>query len=215
MYNSQTPALAQPRAGGAELAYPRQESRGINELLRSTCSPTVVVVDMQKAFCSPEGQTVKNYLLDIREVQKMIPRLKRFIDQARDHGLNIAWVRAPVKDQDHNPNFDYYKVQPKPGDLEVVKTETHDGMHLLNRHLRRGRVQTVVVIGVFESLCVKTEVFVANYLGYYSIVPSDLVADAPSKRSPYSAWNIAATPDWRALDNTHSTTSTILLEALK
>jgi len=53
----------------------------------------LVVIDVQNDFCSPGGYMHREGQ-DLTLVKDMMPRLRRFVEQARAAGVRIIWVRS-------------------------------------------------------------------------------------------------------------------------
>ncbi len=157
----------------------------------------VLVTDMQFDFCAPKGKLPAVLKQDVGPIEKAIPPLNRFLEEARRAGVHVIFVRmdertkrmalnAQVKKED-NPvgdccipgtkGFEYYKVRPRQGDSEVVK-KTYDAMSSakLREILRKKKIKSLVLTGVFTHLCVDSTARSAFTKGYHIIIPRDLVA---------------------------------------
>ena len=142
----------------------------------------VVVIDMQNDFCSPEG--VVSCTRDWRGVQTIIPRLRDFLDKARDRQVRVIFVQMIHEEKDFSGperelmarwgRQDYAcklgswggkfddNLQPKDTDVIVQKKEWE--------------VRTLVLIGVSTNVCVESTARDGFMRDYYIILPRDLTA---------------------------------------
>jgi ureidoacrylate peracid hydrolase len=156
----------------------------------------LILVDMQNEFCSPEGYVAKQGW-DIRPMQEMALRLKRFVSMARRyvpvihirgqyepavmpaqmverlHRLGIPpYCQPGTKGVEFYPGF-----EPAAGDIVITKRTFSAFAHTELEHvLRNIRVQTVVVTGTFSNVCVDSTVRDAYFRGFYPVIPDDLTA---------------------------------------
>lgn len=160
----------------------------------------VLVIDLQKAYCSPEGSLAKNGN-DISSTQGVIPRIESFLDSARASDVHITFTRM-IEDPDFmaanarlkinstgglkvaspdSSDLEYEKIRPKPQDSQIIK-KTYDALTSeLQKILQEKKIKTLVVTGVKTDVCVDTTVRSAFTKGFNVIVPEDLVATTGEK----------------------------------
>ena len=68
----------------------------------------LIVVDMQNDFCHRQGAACKRGR-DMDFVQKMIPRLTRLVEQAREHNFPICFVRTSGNQWTNSPVWTEFK----------------------------------------------------------------------------------------------------------
>jgi ureidoacrylate peracid hydrolase len=165
----------------------------------------VVVVDMQNEFCSPDGYVARQGW-DIRPMQEMALRLKRFLTAARGF-VPIVHVRGqyepavmppqmverlhrlriPPYCQPGSKGAEFYPgFEPRDGEIVITKRTFSGFAHTELEHvLRNGRVDTVIVAGTFTNVCVDSTVRDAYFRGFYPVIPEDLCAapDAEAHRA--------------------------------
>jgi ureidoacrylate peracid hydrolase len=79
--------------------------------LQGRIDPTLgmlIVVDMQNDFCHHQGAACKRGR-DMNFVQNMIPRLIRLVEQAREHGFPICFVRTSGNQWTNSPVWTEFK----------------------------------------------------------------------------------------------------------
>ncbi|MFI5412856.1 MAG: isochorismatase family cysteine hydrolase [Candidatus Micrarchaeales archaeon] len=216
MEGFQRPAIAPRQTEQDALRhFVLRHSSNLRFWLRSENKPTLIVVDVQNTFCSPTGETAKRLWLDMRPIQKMIPKLEVFIGDARALGMGVAWVRAPTEGEGKgkSSDFDYYKIKPIEGDLEVAKFLDFSGLDILDKQFRQRGVKTILMAGVYARYCIDVEVREAHRLGYHTVLLSDLVADALPVGEKKTRINNEMY-DWAGLENTRIISSKDLLRRL-
>jgi ureidoacrylate peracid hydrolase len=164
----------------------------------------VLLVDVQNDFCA-EGGALHREGMDLALVQAMIPRLERFLDEARAAGTRCIWirnvyntavnwylsdvwleqaertrnglyVRHPVC-QAGEWNGDFYKVRPR--EDEAIVTKHRFGAFEstdLELVLRSQGIRTVIMTGVATNVCVETTARQAFLKDFYVVFTSDCTA---------------------------------------
>jgi ureidoacrylate peracid hydrolase len=157
----------------------------------------VIVIDVQNDFCADDG-VFGQLGQDLSTIQAMVPRLVPFVDAARAAGCLIVFVRglydevylapnvverrarrgrSPALCLSDTPGFDYYVIQPQPGDVEVRKHRYNAFIGTdLDLLLRGQGIQTVVMTGVTTNVCVESTSRHAYMVGYYVVLASDCAA---------------------------------------
>ncbi len=152
----------------------------------------VIVIDMQNGFCDPS---------DFPDSVPMLPRLRRFLDEARRAGVQLiftqvvhdettdteVWtsrrrgrpgaheiVHSGTAGADYHPDF-----LPQPGDLAIVKHRYSAFIGTpLEVHLRALGIQTVVMTGIATNVCVESTARDAFQREFYVVLAEDCCAAA-------------------------------------
>jgi ureidoacrylate peracid hydrolase len=134
----------------------------------------LVVVDIQNAFIHSQGKMGRAGL-NVSLMQEMVPRLQRFLDEARKvkdltiiflRGVYDEWTIAPQRASsttrdalmlDDDWETDFYEVRPEPGE-RVIRKPRYGGFEgtELDLVLRGKGIQTLVMTGVGTNVCVET-----------------------------------------------------------
>lgn len=174
-----------------------------------------LVVDMQKDFCYPTGYLSKKGA-DVSMIQSMVPRLKSFIETARNLGILIIFIKnTTLKNYlSDSPAFLLFRTRKGKGEkpeypmIVLEGTEGHDVIDELkickndvviqkNRAsafvntnldlvLRSNSIKTVIVTGVATEGCVETTLRHASCLDYYVVLVDDCVA-SPQKEFHFAS----------------------------
>jgi len=171
------------------------------ELLKKIINPgktAVLVIDIQKDYCSPEGKIAEVRKFDMSPIEKIIGPLKNFLEKAREANVPIIFTRMIENTADMEENaqikrvadgdtleqcfpgpdgFEYYKIRPEKGDFEIIK-KSYDAFsnEELEKILKKIRAENIILCGVYTSVCVDTTLRTAYTKGYNVIVPKYLVA---------------------------------------
>ena len=127
----------------------------------------LIIVDMVRDFTDPEG------LVFYPENQKILPRIKKVLDESRKHELLIVFLqhcnrkdKVDKKAQSMRPNCIEGTFGIDSGffgtDLDLV--------------LRENEVENVVVVGTKTNCCIRATVTDAFYLNYNPYVIRECVA---------------------------------------
>ncbi len=154
----------------------------------------VVVIDYQNDFCADEGWFGK-IGRNLKDMQAMAPRLVKFVDAARAHGVPVVWVRNAYDDVYLATNQkertqrkelgstpclsgtwgqEFYVVQPKEDEVIVTK-HRYDGFEGtdLDVVLKSNGVHTLLMTGVTTECCVESTFRHGFFLGYYIVLVDD------------------------------------------
>lgn len=167
----------------------------------------LVIVDPQCDFCSSEGFMGK-LGLDMSRIQAAIPRLNNFIEQCREAGVLIVWVKEIFAEKKMMPNLkaiwggvdnwiikeggpgiEWYEKMIAPGENEpVVIKWNYDAFEdtELDLLLRSNGVKTLLMTGFTSNVCVETSARHGFIKGYYIVAVSDCT-DAPTQAEYDSA----------------------------
>ncbi|MGH2509674.1 MAG: cysteine hydrolase family protein [Ktedonobacteraceae bacterium] len=161
----------------------------------------LLVIDMQNDFCAPGGK-IDQRGTDISAARKIIPNVKRMIDECREIGVRVIFVRGenglltgsptwnnrPAAKRDSSLGMRLIEpgswgvqivdeLKPLPGDTVVVKFryDAFKDTGLLTI-LRSNGIKNVVFVGVATNACVESSVRAAFMEDYNVMVASDCVA---------------------------------------
>lgn len=179
---------------------PQEEVSPLPQELKEILAPhrtAVIVIDAQGSYCNPNEPLVRDLMgSDTDDLQKMLPRLHSFIDEARSKGVKIVWTQMIEDPRDTQPNlrrkmeltdtpplsvagtpaFELL-IPPQEGDHIVVK-RTYNAFTGtdLDTYLKHQGISSLVITGAYASRCVDaTAIVAADALGYDVFVPKDLV----------------------------------------
>lgn len=160
----------------------------------------LVIIDVQRDFGAPDGLYGK-VGCDLSRVEPAVDRMMELHDAAHRAGALTVFVRLETgPDTDSLPaqerrvrngtnsgsrpctagtaGADYYRVQPRPGDREVVKhrysTFTNTGMEFVLK--ARPGLDTLIICGLTTECCVDTAVRDAFVRDYHLFLPRDASA---------------------------------------
>jgi ureidoacrylate peracid hydrolase len=182
--------------------------------LKERCDPQwacLLVVDVQNDFVSPRGSSALRGD-DVGEAEAMVPRLIRFIEEARRVSLPIIYIKTTHSEWTDTPAWVYRKSQEK-----ALKTcregswgaEFYDGISPLpdervvtkhrysafintdlNTVLKAKGIQSVLVTGVATNVCVETTARDAYMFDYYVTMVEDCAAAYDAKLHETTLENI-------------------------
>ncbi|MFM0736422.1 cysteine hydrolase [Paraburkholderia xenovorans] len=154
----------------------------------------LIVVDMQKVFCEPDGA------LYVPSTVEIVERIAGLAEACRDASLPVIYLRHVVRGdgsdtgrmRDLYPNVDTILARgtpgieiidalaPQPGDIVVDKL-FYSGFHNtdLDTILRSRDIDTIIVCGTVTNVCCETTVRDAAHREYKVIVLADANAAMP------------------------------------
>lgn len=165
----------------------------------------LIVVDVQNDFCHREG-TVGSEGRDLTQIQAMVPRLVKFIDEARQVALPIIYIQAiynsangwylsdvllqqektRMKDrytkytlcEENSWGAEFYGgIKPLPGEAIVKKHRFSAFIDTeLDAILRSKKIRTLIMTGVATNVCVQTTACNGFLKDYYIVLVSDCLA---------------------------------------
>lgn len=159
-------------------------------------STALIIIDPQHDFCSPQGALAQRFGFDMVELNKAVPRLNKLIQDCRDNGVLVVWVREVFADSKLLPNqkalwgagddiwliredgegIDWYSEMTPPLDGENVITKwqydafTDTDLGLL---LRSKGIDTLLMTGFATNVCVETTARRGYHEGYNIVVVPD------------------------------------------
>jgi len=165
----------------------------------------LLVVDVQNDVCHSDGLIAQRGG-DVSAVQRMVPRLLRFISQARKAEVPIIFIRHSANqgtmsevrleiltkhnmptdrfgEQEGTWGAEFYRVKPEPDDCIVTKHRYNAFIDSdLNLVLRSQGIKTVIMTGVSRSCCVAYTAMDASMRDYYVVFAKDCTASFKSAR---------------------------------
>jgi nicotinamidase-related amidase len=185
------------------------EGKQVFETLDELVDPrhtALVVVDMQRDFCTPGG-AFDRLGVDISMYPAMVPRLARLIDGARAAGVRVVYVlmttlpgrliESPAQIRfnrrlhlaaNGGEPLDY-TTDGSVGQQVIPELPVEDGDMIVKKYrssgfwgtnldmlLRSNAVQTVIVTGCTTEGCVESTARDAMFNDYYVVIPEDCVA---------------------------------------
>jgi ureidoacrylate peracid hydrolase len=158
----------------------------------------VLVIDVQNDFCAPGG-FYDRIGADLTGIQAMIPRLQRFLANAREAALPVIFAAAgydakylsSVQRERHLRGFgqvlpvcpsgtwgsQFFGVAPEPGEPVIIKRR-YSAFHgtELDVLLRSRGIRTIVLAGVATNVCVEAAARDACMRDYYVVIVDDCTA---------------------------------------
>lgn len=150
----------------------------------------LVVVDMQNDFCNPA---------DFPDSVPMLPRLQRFIADARGAGVRVIFTQAvhdetndtevwKTRRQPHRKDIvatgsvgaEFHpEFQPRDGDVVIVKYRYSAFIGTpLELNLRAMGIQTLLMTGIATNVCVESTLRDAFQRDFYVVLVEDCCASA-------------------------------------
>ncbi|MFQ5914735.1 MAG: cysteine hydrolase family protein [Nitrospinota bacterium] len=183
---------------------PREPLMTLEEKLNPEWT-ALVCIDYQNDFCA-KGGALDKCGFDVAPMAGIAHTLGRFIDEVRDAGIPILWVRniyatdqgwylsdvtqsqskRTLQGLHHDVKlcekdtwgWDYFgEVRPKEGDCEIFKHRYNAFIDTDLPLILRGRgIRTLIICGVTTNVCVESTTRHAYFLDYYCVVPDDCVS---------------------------------------
>jgi biuret amidohydrolase len=187
---------------------PHVEPAALAEMIEpAQCA--LLVIDVQEDFASPLG-AVARAGADMSGVAPALDKIEALVDAARRAGVSVAFARVVTTAESdsealkllHARKSDppealalcregeagagYYRVAPRPGDIEVEK-RLYNAFHgtSLESDLRASGVETLVVAGFATHCCVDATCRDAFHRDFNVFV----VSDATDSYSPDAHWS--------------------------
>ncbi len=163
----------------------------------------LLVVDMQKDFCEPDGVFGKGGA-DTARIRKVVPAIASLIDGARSAGTKRVFMRHTHEADLSNlspARLSFYAMlyggadphhairgswghqviddlSPRSDETVIDKGRSSSFIGTsLDMVLRSNRIETVVITGMATHACVESTARDAGFFDYYVVVARDAVAD--------------------------------------
>lgn len=163
----------------------------------------LVVIDVQRDFCSNDGAMGRVLGLDLSAIQAAVPRLNDLVEAARRQTVPVVWVREVFSPdrmlanqrvingdgdgiiliREGTDGVDWYEQLTPPLTDEPVFTKwNYDAFENtdLDLWLRARSIRSIVFVGFTTNVCVETSARHAYIKGYYVLVADDCTG-APSR----------------------------------
>jgi len=141
----------------------------------------LIVIDMQNDFVSDGGT------LRVPDAEASVPRIRRLIERAREHGVRVAFTQDTHEDGD--PEWEIWPeharrgswgweivpaLAPATGDTVICKVR-YDAFYAthLDHLLRLWGIDTVVICGTVANICVHYTAASAALRWYRVVIPRD------------------------------------------
>ena len=164
------------------------------EVERLTTEPSrtaVIVVDVQRIFTDMIPFPLSPALAEV------LPRMTRFLEEARRRKVPIVYLRTVLAPEDHSINTMLWPepmraqfeagapgtqydpaVTPQNGDLEVIKTRYSGFVKTrLDSILKSLNVETTVILGLTTNVCVQSTARDSWQLDYRTVTLSDCCSE--------------------------------------
>ena len=155
----------------------------------------IIVVDIQKDFCSPQGFGARTWGHDISHFDEIIDRIISFVGAAEGKGAEVVYTQliydpekmpksiskklGPFTGTYMAPNtegIEFYKINP-PAEKVFVKSgfSAFSNEDLLS-HMKDKGVEKVVIVGFNSNICVEATARHAVDLGFHTTIVKDLIS---------------------------------------
>ncbi|WP_222566203.1 cysteine hydrolase family protein [Novilysobacter antarcticus] len=165
-------------------------------MLQLPARTAVIVIDMQRDFCSPHGAFARAGI-DIAANQGIVAPANAFVGQLRAFGVQVVWIKQLASPHHMSPAIGR-RLRRAPERLDLCRhgsagAELAEGLQVeasdaivekyrysaffgssLDQVLRSGGVQTVVLIGTAANGCVDSTARDAAQLDYDVVIAEDL-----------------------------------------
>ncbi|MFN3701037.1 MAG: cysteine hydrolase [Alphaproteobacteria bacterium] len=140
----------------------------------------LVTVDVQNVFCHVARWSMGWVFPDQADINRSVKNLATILADRRRLNLPVFHVRSYLKPQSE---YDFYRIRPEAQDTLIDKSEqsafeddefgrrTHNG--LLERALRQKDIDTLVIAGFWQELCVARTVESALHRKFNVVVLED------------------------------------------
>ncbi len=173
----------------------------------------LIVIDPQKDFCAIDGACARILGKDVSRIQGAVKRLNAFIQQARQVGLPVIWVREITANDKLRPNqkarhgerdgivlareggdgINWYSevIQPLPTERIVTKWH-YDAFEDtdLDLLLSSKGITTLLFTGFVANVCVETSARHGYMKGYYIVLVSDCTESYTQQEYESTVFNI-------------------------
>lgn len=167
----------------------------------------LLVIDVQNDFCSPEGAMGKTGK-DLSYVENTIPQLVRSINQCRDEGITIIFIKtvhSPLTDSEiwvargaaakraciDDWGRQLYKVQPYASDPVIVKNRYSAFVGTnLDLILRSKGITNLLIAGFTTNVCVESTARDGFMKDYRTITLSDCTACYEEREHESAIFNL-------------------------
>lgn len=182
------------------------------EMLADLARVAVVVIDMQRDFCSATGAFAQAGV-NIDANARIVDPIADFVDVMRRAGARVIWC-LQLASQHHRSAALQRRLRRAPIRLSLCQegtpgTELADGLRVdpadavirkyrysaflgssLDQTLRSTMIQTVVLVGTAANACVDTTARDAAQLDYDVVIPADLVGYTDSRLAQAALENL-------------------------
>lgn len=157
----------------------------------------LLVIDIVNFCCSERCET-KKCGITFSKIRKMVPKLVKFIEKYRQKNGKVIYIKCYPWDKKHlakniielykdpkcryyssdKTGFDekFYLVEPKKDDF-IFSKNTYDAFSnaKLVNFLRKSKVKTLIITGIFGDGCVNATIHNGFSKGYNFIILKDLI----------------------------------------
>lgn len=162
----------------------------------------LIVVDMQQAFCEPDGS------LYAERCEDVIPQVQELLERCRDAGCEIVFTQDTHEEEFETDHYDEFErwgkhavrgtdeveivdavapIEPR-AEEQIVEKGTYDAFFEtnMNQYLRVNGIETVLIVGVLTNVCVLHTAASAALHDYRSIIVEDCTAAIKPEDEEYA-----------------------------
>ena len=162
----------------------------------------ILVMDILNDFCSNKG-LLKKKGMNISRIQKIVPKIIRFVEDARKIGFKIIFIKSTYDKKYLKPNVykrykklgleklcqerswgsDFYRIKPEKEDKVFVK-HTMDPFTnpKLEKWLKKNKIKNLVLTGWATDACVDSAARTGFYKGFNIVAIKDCLASLGNKK---------------------------------
>jgi len=157
----------------------------------------LLVIDIVNSCCSPKCETPEQGIT-FKKIRKIVPKLVNFIKEYKQRGGFVIYIKITPWNKEHlskniielykNPKCEYYSddktgfdeafylVKPEKDDL-IISKNNYDSFANpeLDKILKKHKIDTLVITGVFTDGCVESTIQSGFSKGYNLIILKDLI----------------------------------------
>ncbi len=162
----------------------------------------LIVVDMQKAFCKPDGS------LYAERPENVIPNVRNLLERCRDAGVEVVFTQDVHEEEFGTDHYDEFArwgehvvrgseetdiveelepIEPRVEE-QVIEKGTYDAFFEtnMNQYLRFNGIENVLVVGVLTNVCVLHTAASAALHDYRSIIVEDCTEALKAEDKEYA-----------------------------
>jgi ureidoacrylate peracid hydrolase len=186
--------------------------RDLRDLTRPEHS-ALIIIDPQHDFCSENGALAKRFGFDMKDIQDAVPRLNALIQECRDRGILVVWVREVFSDdklrsnqkakwgsgddiwliKEGTPGVEWYEgmIKPLPDEPVITKWQ-YDAFEDtdLALLLQSRNIKTLLMSGFTTNVCVETTARHGYIKGYHIVLFEDCAASTTPAEHESAVFNI-------------------------
>ena len=154
----------------------------------------ILVIDIQKDFVSPEGYATKTWGHDNSHLDKIVEKIKKFLEQAQRHEVEILYTQTiydPEKVSKamskklgsalgeyvapNSEGIQFYKLNPPEDKIFIKYAISAFTNPNLCRYLKQKQIENLIILGFNSNICVEGTARAAVDHGFHTTLVEDLI----------------------------------------